>query len=300
MKKTACLLSTISLVSALSAFEWPVSGMVPEKIKTFFGQKRSSTISSSLMIESSPEKGQEEGFVPEVRVSEDGKILMIISDIEDDNDFFPSTLGQAVIITHGDNITTVYGNLDNTDSFKEFDGAPHIKTGALLGKCGNTGWKEKSQNPVMEVSIIDSKKGVAINPRILFPRLEKEKSFVAQDIVFENKDGKRYDLTTNKSFASGTYKFYQKRNESISPLKVSISVNGELTDEIDFSSITQSNNDLIINGKNRKYSHSEIYPDDKLMLCGECKMSKGKSVITFENTNTLGEKRTVNYSVTVW
>lgn len=301
-KKITTAISTTILGASLWAFEWPVANITPEKIKTFFAQKRGNTVSSSLILESSPEKGQEEVFTPEVRCAENGKVLVVISDIADDNAFFPSTLGQAVIVAHADNILSVYGNLAPQDNdMEELSDAPILGDSQLIGLCGNSAWKEKTGgNSTVEIKLIDTKKENSINPRLLLPRLEKERSFPPTEIILENKDGKRFELNTIKSFASGSYKFYEKRNEELTPLSVSLSVNGEMVDNIDLSNIIQNDKDLYVNGMNKKYPISSLYPDEKLLLVGETKLAKGKLVLTIENTTHLGEKRMANYNITVW
>jgi len=296
MKKL--LFSTLIFISAFSlqAFEWPVKNIKPESFKSYFAQKRGNTISTSLVLQTLPEK-DEEDFIPEVTNCENGKVLIIMSDFADENDFFPSTLGQAVIISHQDNILSVYGNLD-TEVDENLKTAPVISRGISLGKTGNSGWSETTSS--LEFKIIDTRKQVAVNPRILLPRIEKEKSFPPSDIIVENKDGKRFELNANKSFLSGNYKFYQKRNEALAPMKTTISINGELTNELNFNEVFQKDNKIFISGTSKKYSHSEVYPDSKLLLIGEARIAKGKSVITFENTSNLDEKRMANYAVNIY
>lgn len=297
MKKTfiaACL-----LYSALSlyAFEWPVKNIKPESFKSYFAQNRGKTLSTSLIIQVLHEKEEEETFIPEVNTCNEGKVLVILSDLKDENDFFPSTLGQAVIISHNDNIISVYGNLEPSVESK-MDNAPYIQTGTNIGTISNSGWTETTNS--LEFKIIDTKKQIAVNPRILLPRVEKEKSFAPTEIIVENKDGKRFELNTNRSFLSGNYRFYQKRNESLTPLKSSISINGELCDELDFTEIFQKENQIFISSNSKKYNTLETYPDQKLLFIGEAKITKGKSVITFENTSILEEKRMANYAINIY
>lgn len=297
MKKI--ILSACIIISALSlqAFEWPVKNVKPESFKSYFAQNRGNTISSSIVIQTLPEKEEEETFIPEVINSEDGKVLVILTDFKDDNDFFPSTLGQAVIVSHEDNIISVYGNLESSVE-NAMNSAPKISKGTNLGIIADSAWTETTKS--LEFKIIDTKNQIAVNPRILLPRVEKEKSFAPVEIIVENKDGKRFDLNTNRSFLSGNYKFYQKRNDTLTPLKSSISVNGELCDELNFSEIFQKNNEIFVSSNSKKYTDSELYPDSKLLLIGEARIAKGKSVITFENTSLLEEKRLVNYAVNIY
>jgi len=294
MKKLCITTVLISLTFSLFAYDWPVNSIKPENIKSFFAQKRGTTISSSLLISSEPEKGAEESFIPEVKTIEDGRVLIVISDIEDENSFFPSTLGQAVIVSHPDNILSVYGNLNNKND-NNFYYAEKVSSGTTIGTISNSAWSETKNS--VELKILDTKRSLAINPVILLPKLEKEKSFPPTEIIVENKDGKRFDLNNNRTFLSGNYKFYQKRNENLVPMKITLSLNGELSDEISFTEIYQKDNTVYVSGKNKKYTIQNLYPDSKLLLLGETRIAKGKSVITFENYNHNGDKRIANYAV---
>ncbi len=296
MKKLITPVFILFLALPLAAFEWPVKNIKAESFTSYFAQKRGNTISSSILIEPLPEK-TEEKIIPEVNACDEGNILIVISDYKEENDFFPSTLGQAVIISHDDNIISVYGNLalpEDTD----FESAESVNHNTKLGEISNNAWTEYPDS--LELKIIDTKKQIAVNPRILLPRIEKEKSFPPSEIIAENKDGKRFDLNTNKSFLSGNYKFYQKRNENLVPFQTSLTVNGELLDEFKFSEIIQKDNKVYLLGQNKNYSVDALYPDSKLFLIGETKIAKGKSILTFENINHLDEKRLINISVNVY
>ena len=96
------------------AFEWPQE----EKIlsDSYFGQLRGNTISSSLIFANPSE----------IKASEEGDITIIIEEHNDDSDFFPSTLGNAVVVEHKDNILTVYGNID-ANLLAELSGTVAVK-----------------------------------------------------------------------------------------------------------------------------------------------------------------------------
>ncbi|MCQ2574300.1 MAG: M23 family metallopeptidase [Treponema sp.] len=297
MKKLSICIALVCICIHINAFEWPVQNVQSESIKSSFGQKRGTTISSSIIIESLPPKGEEEEFIPEVYSCDEGRILIKISDLDDDNDFFPSTLGQALIISHSDNIISIYGNLNHTPD-NSFENSEKISKQTKLGTIAKTAWA--TTKDCLEFQLIDIKRSLAMNPRTILPRLEKEKSFPPVEIIVENKDGKRLDLNTNRAFLSGNYRFYQRRNELLVPQKSSISINGELVDEINFNEIYQKDNSVFILSTNKKLNTIDIYPDDKLLLLGEVRIQKGKSVITFENTSPLEEKRLVNYAVNIY
>lgn len=298
MKKTILTLAALSISTLTFSFEWPVELINVESIKSFFGQFRGGKISSSLVLSKKEIKEDEESKPEEIKSCDEGRILTYIYSLDDDNDFFPSTLGNAVIINHEDNIMSVYGNLSLAGLEDDYSETLSVSSGAKIGEAGNSAWQENENG--VEIEIIDTKNKTAINPRILLPRLEKEGTFLPSEIIFESKDGKQIELSNVKTFHAGVYKVYQKRNATLVPQKITLSLNGNIEDEYSFDSIAQENNSVYLNGRTKKYPGNVIYPDDKLLFIGEVKLSSGKSVITFENTNHLGDKRTVNYNITVY
>ena len=102
MKKTF-IFTLLTLTSFFAfSFDWPQAEVSKNSFNSYFGQNRGGILSTSIIF-SEPE---------EVKVAEDGYITAIITDNSDDSDFFPSTLGTAVIIAHNDELVSVYGNLD--------------------------------------------------------------------------------------------------------------------------------------------------------------------------------------------
>lgn len=297
MKKVFTVIALTSLAASLSAFDWPLDHIKTENLKSFFAQKRGNSVSSSLLIQKEEQKTPESE--PEkVKLSEDGKITAIINNIKDDNDFFPSTLGNALIVTHQDGILSVYGNLEENSIPEEFEDSPSLEKGAELGLSGLSAWTETGNT--LELQILDSKNKTAINPRLLFSKIEKEGTFVPSDILVENKDGKKFELANVKGYQAGTYRFYQKRNDNLVPLKTVLLVNGQTADELNFDHLSQENSKVLISGSKKKYTGNVLYPPEKYIFMGEAKLTPGKLVLTFENYNHNGDKRMVNYNITVY
>ena len=92
-----------SFSQSLLAFDWPQDDITADSFNSFFGQNRGGEISSSVVF-STPSI---------VKAADDGELLVIISEQDDDTDFFPSTLGNALVLSHKDNILSVYGNLES-------------------------------------------------------------------------------------------------------------------------------------------------------------------------------------------
>ncbi|MCF0241000.1 MAG: M23 family metallopeptidase [Treponema sp.] len=297
MKKVLLEITLATISISLFAFDWPLQNINTDNLKSFFAQKRGQGISSSLIIEKQKETDPE-AEPEQVKTSESGKVIALLNEFTDDNDFFPSTLGNAVIISHTDGILSVYGNLDKNSMETSLHQAQVIAPGASLGTTGSSAWSDTGTT--LEFQILDSKNKTAINPRILLSRIEKEGTFPPSDIIVENKDGKHYELSNMKVFQAGTYKFFQKRNESLVPLKTILLLNGEVTDELHFDHLLQEENQIKMSGTEKKYSGTEIYPSDKLLFSGEARLTPGKLVLTFENYNHNGIKRIVNYNISVY
>ena len=295
MKRKALLSGFFAVSSALFAFEWPQKNTNLNSIVTPFGQKKETSVSSSIILYEKPPKDSKEAeeFISEVYACHSGTVTCILTDFEDDNDFFPSTLGNAVILDHGDNLVSVYGNLSEINEIPA-----RLSEAELIGKTGNSAWTTVKN--ALEFQINDNKNKTAVNPRFILPRMEKEPVNVPSEIVLENKDGKRYEYSQDRVFASGVYRIYQKRNEKNVPARVTVSLNGEISDVLVFDTLRQDNSMIKISGNKKKYSGKELYPDNKLFLSGEIRLTPGKSVLTIENRNHLDDKRTSNFSITAY
>ena len=103
MKKIITLLSMIFFSISAFSFDWPQPEVTKNSFNSYFGQNRGGILSTSVVF-SVPDQ---------VKAAEDGYITAILTENSDDSFFFPSTLGTAVIISHSDDLISVYGNLDS-------------------------------------------------------------------------------------------------------------------------------------------------------------------------------------------
>lgn len=287
MKKIIFTALIISISIFLFGFEWPEEEVTTESYGLYFAQNRGNLFSTSQIF-SQP---------TEVHASEDGVVLAVITELEEDNDFFPSTLGSAVIVNHQDDLLTVYGNLDTQTMAVYTDGVQQIEAGQVIAQSGDTGWQQGKSN--LEFQIIDKKNRTAINPKILMPRLEEELKLSLGGIIIENKNGDQYELANHKTFQAGIHKIYCKRNDVAFPYKTSVAVNGVVLDEISYDTIIQENSKLYVSGK-KKYSSEEIFPSEKLQLLGEVMFTSGRATLTLIVEDYLENQRQVNYNITVY
>ena len=297
MKKRTALAAIFVIfsftISSLAAVEWPVENKSPDSIISYFGQNEGGRISTSLVFTKADEEE-----VQEVKAVKDGTILIIMSEIDDDSEFFPSALGTSVILAHDDDLISVYSNLDTESVREATENKNTITEGQFIGNTGNTGWQKTSSS--LEFQIIDNQKSTAINPVILLPRTEKERDYTFTGILLQNKNGTFYDLRESKIFPAGNYKVYHSRNKIAIPYKVTCSINGVIEDEIFFDTISWQNGKLYINGKDKRYTSDILFPDENLIFTGELTLTPGKSTLGLTTESFLGKQKQLNYNLSIY
>jgi hypothetical protein len=286
MKKTF-IFTLLTLTSFFAfSFDWPQAEVSKNSFNSYFGQNRGGILSTSIIF-SEPE---------EVKAAEDGYITAIITDNSDDSDFFPSTLGTAVIIAHNDELVSVYGNLDEETLTLKNENEHKIDGGAIIASSGNSGFQENHGN--LEFKIIDAKNKSAINPIVLMPRAEEELPLTLSGIIIVSKNNDYYDINTYKTYNSGLYKIYFKRNPVACPYKTSVSINGVIVDQLSYDMITQENNKLCIIGK-KKYTDADIFPNENLQLLGEVMFTPGRATLGLSISDMLGNVKQLNYNIVI-
>lgn len=287
MKKLlTILLISFFTISFTFSFDWPQEDISKASYNSYFGQNVGNIISTSLTF----------AEPSEIKNAEDGNILVILTDEEDDSIFFPSPLGTSVILSHDDNLLSVYGNIDKETITLTNEKDTFLDSGATIGQSGNSGYQLKKGN--LEFQIIDTKNNSAINPKVLMPRSEAEVPLTISGVTIQNKNGNYYDIDTYKTFSSGLYRVYFKRNLIASPYKTTVTINGVIVDQISYDTIIEENNRICVTGK-KKYTSSDIYPKEDLQLLGEAMFTPGKATLILSVTDILGNIKQVSYNITI-
>ena len=286
MKKILLIAAILFAGITVFSFDWPQADVSKKSFTSYFGQNRGGILSTSVIF-SEPE---------EVRAAEDGYITAIITEAQDDSVFFPSTLGTAVILAHNDELISVYGNLDPETLTIKNENEHTIDAGAIIASSGNSGYQENHGN--LEFKIIDSKNKSAINPQVLMPRAEEELPLTLSGIMIVSKNNDYYDINTYKTYSSGLYKVYFKRNPIACPYKTSVSINGVIVDQLSYDMITQENNKLCIIGK-KKYTDTDIFPNEDLQLLGEVMFTPGRATLGLSISDMLGNVKQLNYNIVI-
>ena len=264
MKKIIFTISAFIFASTLSSFDWPQSDILADSFYAYFGQLRGGTINTSLIFSKNDE----------VKASDAGRILAVISEHGDD-ELFESTLGNAVILQHQNDMLTVYGNLEESVQ-NNLSGETNIQKGRFL--------------------VVDTRNQNYINPRILMPRIGSELELTIKNLEFMNKNGVSYNLLTTKTFYAGTYRIYRERQETSMPYKTSVYVNGALVDSITYETLLAKDGKICTNGK-VNHPVKEVYPDKNKQLVAEFSLPKGHNTVTVIVANILGQEKTLTYNI---
>ena len=266
-------------------FEWPQPNAVEsDKLYSYFGQLRGGTISSSLIF-SEPSQ---------INSSDKGKVSIVLTDYKDDTEFFPSTLGNCVILSHDDGFLTVYANIDSVSFSKELKESKEIESGTPLGFSGNSAWQQGHSS--LEFQVIDSKKNAAINPRLLMPRIGKELPLYYGEVFLQNKDGRQFKIPLQTSISSGNYKIYRTRQNVAVPYKTRVSINGTIVDQISYDMLMQSELSLCAIGQ-KNYRKNILYPNNTMHLIGELSLPPGKNTLQLSMSDILGKEVNISFPV---
>ena len=263
----ASLIIPALCVPALFAFDWPQNEILSDSFFSYFGQLRGGTIGTSLVFSESRE----------VKAADDGKVLAIISE-HDEDELFESTLGNAAILAHKDDLITVYANLDSQDLdslYKMSD----VKSGTVFGGIGSSGWQQGEG--CLEFQVLDTKNRTYINPRILMPRIGKELQLTIKDV---------------KTMPSGVYQLYRERQEIAMPYKTTVYINGAVAEALSYDTLSEKNGKISVTGK-KNYDVKVMYPDNESQFLGEVTITKGKNSIMVVASDILGKEKQILYTI---
>ncbi|MBP3709376.1 MAG: M23 family metallopeptidase [Treponema sp.] len=286
IKRIIPLLLTVAIIP-LFAFDWPQEAIISDIFFSYFGQLRGETVSTSLIF----------ADTSDIKAADDGYIISIINEYDDDSCFFPSTLGNAVIIAHENSLLTVYGNIDKETLNESLYTQTTATKGMILGTSGNAGWQQGHSS--LEFQTIDMANGNAINPRILLPRVGTELALTLTGITLENTSGTKYELLAQRRLPAGIYRVYRRRQEVAMPYKTRVSINGVIVDEIAYDQLIQNGTKLYAVGR-KNYSKEVLYPEQGLHLLGEITLTPGRNTLGMTLTDILGAETSTAYSLTIY
>ena len=269
LKKTLALAAALAIAAPLLAFEWPAKNLDPSQSVFTFGQNRSGRFNQSIVFQNA------QG----AKATDKGKIIAVITEKQNDGDWFESPLGNALIIQHDDELLSVYGNLSE-QSAKSLLKKSAVFDGEDLGDAAQSAWSETEESGSLEFQIVDSNSKSYINPIILMPRSAKPPKLSLDNISIENQFGRIYNLALLRSVPAGVYKVYKKRQANIVSFKSEIYVNGSEVEKITKETIKGQNGRLIISGSGDSYESSAFYPNDEMEFIGHALLPHGNNTIS--------------------
>jgi len=284
MKKIIAAFAALLTFSLLFAFDWPQNEILSDSFYSYFGQYRGGTIGNSLVFSESKE----------VKAADDGHVLAVISE-HDEDELFESTLGNALILEHKDDLITVYANLD-AENLNTLFNMRSVTTGTSFGETGTSSWQEGEG--CLEFQVLDTKNKTYVNPRILMPRIGKELPLSIKNVTAVNRKGNIYDLGIQKSLSSGVYMLYRERQEIAMPYKSTVYINGAVAESLTYDTLAEKNGKISVSGK-KNYPVNVIYPDQERQFLGEVTLAKGKTQIMIVLADILGKESQIVYTVDV-
>lgn len=285
-RKTSLLFLFSCISFCLYAFDWPQDETLSDNFYSYFGQLRGGTVANSLIFKENSE----------VKACDDGNIIAVISEHDNDFGWFESTLGNAVILYHKNELATVYANLDSETLSPELETKSEVSTGTVFGVSGNSGWQESQS--CLEFQVFDSKNSTSVNPRVLMPRTGDELPVSIGELTVVNRDEKLISLSKVKSIPAGSYSLYHTRQEVAVPFKTSVLINGVVVENITYDTLNENNGELCVKG-NDYYPISMLYPDDKRQLLSKLYFTSGKNILTVNISDILGNVKTYSYTIDV-
>ena len=287
MKKNLyCALALFAILGqTLFSFGWPVKNLDTEKMVSSFARNRKNKFNVSLTFPNAQK----------AVAADNGKIIAVITEHQNDGDWFDSPLGNAVIISHNDDLISVYANLDGQSALN-LQEKFQVSDGQELGDIANSAWSESAQSGSMEFQIADTKAKTYINPLILMPRSIKPPRIYLDGVTIENQFGRVYNLATLRSVPAGQYALYKKRQTNISPHKTKVYVNGTELEKISKEVLKWQDGKILIGG-NKNYTSEQFYPSGDTELLGHVLLPHGVNTITITALDILENSVTANYTI---
>ncbi len=284
IKRTAAALAITAFAASAIAFDWPQDETSSDSFFSYFGQYRGGTMESSLIFrDPSP-----------VKAADSGHVSIIITEHDDDYGWFESPLGNAVIIAHEHEYSTIYGNIDRESLHPELFDMDTVSVGQEFGESGNSGWQEGQS--CLEFQVLDVKQGIAVNPRTLMPRIGKELPLSIGTVSLDDKNGNTHLLVLEKNLPAGKYAVYHTRQDVSVPYKTVVSINGATVESISYDSMHEVNGKLCVTG-NSSYTCATVYPDGKRQLLGNIQLNHGLNRLDVAVMDILGATQNVTYNI---
>ena len=283
-KKIVFVLSLIFLLFPSFSFDWPQLLFESDNFFSFFGEPRGDTYTNSIQFRKQAA----------ITAADSGTVLISMRTDTADMGWFPSTLGNSIVLSHRNDMMTVYGNLD---IIKIEPDTSEVTEGNIIGESGASGWQNGFCS--LEFQVIDTKVKTIINPLILMPQAAQKTAAPVIDNLQAKTNAGTWSIThQGTKLNAGVYSLYIKQQPNGMTYKTSVAVNGAITETITYNMLKQDNNRLCFTGK-RNYPYNEIFPDKENQFLAEVILSKGKNTVSITISDVFGNEKTATYTIEV-
>lgn len=275
----------------LIALEWPLDNF---RFSMLFGDaySKDGNFQAGLVL-----KGDER-----VKAAEYGKKLISIEETNRLN-LFPSTLGNALILSHDKGLQTIYGGLK--DAVNITDASSQAETFSVIGTVGSTAWGRGDE---LTFQVIDTQEKTLINPtRHLLPLIPFEDKLlptITGTILINPETGQTYRLDATKTVKQGEYDIFtfafdsmQDASEAFMPFDVSILINGKTTLDVQFYVLESVKGQLFL--KKTKISSDKLYNAQGQIYLGRTSLKRGFAEIVILATDISQNTSKASYNIQV-
>lgn len=259
------------------AFDWPAKNFDTNQNILTFAQNREGAFNTSLIFENA------QGAL----ATDTGKIIGVITEHQGDGDWFESPLGNALVISHDDELISIYGNLDYKSAL-DLTQKSGVSAEEYLGATGASSWSKNPDDPSLEFQIADTNAKAFINPLILMPRVWKQRKITMEGVQIENQFGRSYPIANLRSVPAGIYKVYRKRQSDTVSFTSSVYVNGAEVEKITKDTIKFEDGRLVLSGS-QNYTSEDFFPTDDLEFLGRLFLPHGSNTVSI-NASDFYEK----------
>ena len=279
-------------VMPVYAFEWPLDTFT---FSMLFGDSYSEqgNFQSGVVL-----RGSEE-----VRAAEYGKKLIVIEENKILNSF-PSTLGNAIIISHDKGLQTIYGGLNDVATIT--DSNSNVEIFSIVGRLGKSAWGKGEE---LTFQVVDTQEKSFINPATpnllpIFLFEDKLSPAITNAVLVDEKTKQSYKIEAIKSIKQGEYDLYAfvkdsiiVPSESFMPFDVSISVNGKIVQNFQFYVLESNRGELYL--KRTRISSNKLYNSEGKIYLGKLSLKRGNTEIIICATDISQNTTQMPYSLQV-
>jgi hypothetical protein len=230
-----------------------------------------------------------------VRSVASGEIIFI-QDEADQVSALPPVLGTWLAIDHGDGLVGVYGRLNRGNNPFPY----MVEQGGLIGLSGLTGWTGEGG---FYFSFFDRREKRWVNPGIILPPLEDTRPPVIRSLVFEDGEGRTFNLAQTRTISQGQYHILVDsqdtrlgpRDSPLNPYRISCFVNGAERGSVNFETISARRGALLVPASEGVRNADGVYGSYPALNIGEVFLTRGQTVVEIIVEDIAGNSRVASY-----